>query len=625
MEVETPVEVVGVDAAHVLLRVRGSCSGCSGCAGRCGLGWREGRVVALPREAFGALARPGACLRLHCEAAELRDRALVGYGLPLAGLLLGALAGWPMSAWLGTAINPMVAVFASLGTLTGLGLSKRFGRPLPWARLVEVRQEVEAASDPAPLPRTTQEVGSVNKALIWVLAGLLGALLPTRSEAQLPDFTGLVEQVSPAVVNISAQRVGGGAGADAAPDPEDVPELFRRFFGDPGMPRAPQQRMSMGTGFLISADGYLITNHHVVDGADEIYVRLTDRRELKASLVGSDAQTDIAVLKVEASGLPFLRMGTSRDLKPGQWVVAIGSPFGFENSVTAGIVSAVGRASFDPSQQYVPFIQTDVAINRGNSGGPLLDIEGRVVGVNSQIYSNTGGFMGVSFSIPVEVAMRSADQLKEKGYVSRGLLGVNIQEVNRDAARALGMERPMGAAITAFAEDSAARKAGLEVGDVIVAFNGEEIRSASDLPPVVGLSEPGSKATVTVVREGKRRDFQVVIGEAPRPEPVAGSAGGAPAASNPLGILTEDLSDEQREALGIDEGQGVLVRDVSPAVARSSGLRMGDVILMVGRSKVGSAQAFRELTSDLPEGEPVLLLVRRGEATQFVTVTPAAD
>nr|WP_282452950.1 Do family serine endopeptidase [Lysobacter sp. CAU 1642] len=445
--------------------------------------------------------------------------------------------------------------------------------------------------------------------------------------AQLPDFTGLVERVSPAVVNISAQRSserGARRGAQE-PSPEEMPEFFRRFFGQPGAPQMPQQRTSMGTGFLISADGYVITNHHVVDGANEIYVRLTDRRELKAELVGSDAQTDIAVLKVEGRGLPYLRTGNSRELKPGQWVVAIGSPFGFENSVTAGIVSAVGRASFDPSQQYVPFIQTDVAINRGNSGGPLLNTDGEVIGVNSQIYSNTGGFMGVSFSIPVEIAMRSADQLKEKGYVSRGLLGVNIQEVNRDAARALGMERPMGAAVTGFSEGSAAEKAGIQIQDVIVAFEGEEIRSASDLPPLVGLTEPGSKATVTVIRDGKRRNFEVVIGEAPRPDSQASTAGGAPAAGNPLGIVVEDLSAEQREALGIEAGQGVLVRDLEPQVAMASGLRMGDVILMVGRSKVGSAMAFAELTRELPAGEPVLLLVRRGEATQFITVTPDGE
>ncbi|GIX36126.1 MAG: peptidase S1 [Lysobacteraceae bacterium] len=453
----------------------------------------------------------------------------------------------------------------------------------------------------------------------WLLAGLL-AVRPALAE--LPDFTALVEKVSPAVVNISA-RGSGPDRAHPAIDPEEMPEWFRRFFGAPlpQGPEMPSERISMGTGFFISADGYLITNHHVVDGADEIYVRLTDRRELKARLVGSDAQTDIAVLKVEGKGFPYLKLGNSRSLKPGQWVVAIGSPFGFENSVTAGIVSAVGRASFDPSQQYVPFIQTDVAINRGNSGGPLLNTDGEVVGVNSQIYSNTGGFMGVSFSIPVEIAMRSANQLREKGYVSRGLLGVNIQEVTRDAARALGMERPMGAAVTGFSENSGARKAGIEVGDVIIAFNGQEIRSASDLPPLVGLTEPGSKARVTVIRDGKQREFEVVIGEAPRAEGGrSGAAAGAEAGA--LGIVVEDLSDEQRQALGLDDGQGVLVRRVDPAVAMRSGLRGGDVILMVGRNRVDSAARFAELTRDLPEGEPVLLLVRRGEATQFITVTP---
>lgn len=461
---------------------------------------------------------------------------------------------------------------------------------------------------------------------LWSLVALFG-LLAGPAQAELPDFTGLVEQVSPAVVNISAQRSAAASrrAPQGTPDEQEMPELFRRFFGQPGAPQMPQQRTSMGTGFLISGDGFLITNHHVVEGADEIYVRLTDRRELKAELVGSDAQTDIAVLKLEAKGLPYLRTGKSRDLKPGQWVVAIGSPFGFDNSVTAGIVSAVGRASFDRSQQYVPFIQTDVAINRGNSGGPLLNTQGEVVGVNSQIFSNTGGFMGVSFAIPVEIAMRSANQLRDKGYVSRGLLGVNIQEVDRDTARALGMERPGGAAVTGFSQGSAAEKAGIEVQDVIVAFNGEEIRSASDLPPLVGLTEPGAKATVTVVRDGKRRDFQVEIGEAPRSDDVAAAGGAGPAQSNPLGIVAEDLTDEQREALGIEAGQGVLVRGVEPQVAIDSGLRAGDVILMVGRSKVGSADDFAARTRDLPADEPVLLLVRRGEATQFITLTPGAD
>jgi len=445
--------------------------------------------------------------------------------------------------------------------------------------------------------------------------------------AQLPDFTGLVESVSPAVVNVSAQRTATPRAAPMRPGPEEddeVPEIFRRFFGQPGTPSIPRDRTSMGTGFLVSDDGFVITNHHVVAGATEIYVRLTDRRELKAELVGSDEQTDIAVLKIEGKGFPSLKPGKSRSLKPGQWVVAIGSPFGFDNSVTAGIVSAVGRASFDRSQQYVPFIQTDVAINRGNSGGPLLNTDGEVVGVNSQIFSNTGGFMGVSFAIPIEVAMRSADQLKSQGYVSRGLLGVNIQEVGRDDARALGLNRTGGALISGFSEDSAARKAGIKVGDVIVAFNGDEIRSAADLPPMVGATAPGTAATVTVFRDGKEMKFKVTVTEAPRG--ALAEAGPAPGRSttpsNLLGLVVDDITAEQRKALDLETGQGVVVTRVVGSAATRAGLRGGDIVLMVGRQSVGDVEAFNKAVANLKAGEPVMLLVRRGEQTQFLTLTP---
>nr|WP_225444358.1 DegQ family serine endoprotease [Pseudomarimonas arenosa] len=443
--------------------------------------------------------------------------------------------------------------------------------------------------------------------------------------ASLPDFTALVEANSPAVVNISATQTGSARSRQGLPD-EEVPEIFRRFFGQPGAPAAPavpRERVSMGTGFVISADGYVLTNHHVIDGASEIYVRMADRRELKATLVGSDAASDVALLKLEGRNFPAVQIGSSKKLKPGQWVVAIGSPFGFDHSVTAGIVSAVGRASFDRSQQYVPFIQTDVAINRGNSGGPLLDTDGRVVGINSQIFSNTGGFMGVSFAIPIEVAMNATEQLKEKGYVSRGLLGVNIQEVDRDKAKSLGLERTGGALVNGFSDDSAAKKAGIELGDVIVAFNGQELSSAADLPPLVGATKPGSKATVTVVRGGKRQDFQVVITELPRDQ--LASIGDSAADSGALGLRVEALSDEQREALQLEAGQGVVVAQVTGEQALRAGLRPGDIILMVGRTAVASPRAFEEAVESTESGRPILLLVRRGEQTQFVTISPAAD
>ena len=294
---------------------------------------------------------------------------------------------------------------------------------------------------------------------------LLAAMGINTATAQPPDFVDLVEKVSPAVVNIEATRTAEAAMRDGGQqmDDQEVPEIFRRFFGQPGGPGYPQpqarDRTSLGSGFIISADGYILTNHHVVDGADQVVVRLSDRRELDAEVVGSDALSDVALLKVKSTGLPTVDLGDSRNLKPGQWVVAIGSPFGFDHSVTAGIVSAVGRASRMIDQQYVPFIQTDVAINPGNSGGPLFNVDGQVVGINSQIFSNTRGYMGVSFSIPIEVAMNSADQLKAKGHVSRGQIGVNIQDVDRDQAEALGLKRPGGALVTNVVEGSAGESA----------------------------------------------------------------------------------------------------------------------------------------------------------------------
>ena len=453
--------------------------------------------------------------------------------------------------------------------------------------------------------------------------------------AELPDFTGIVEQVSPAVVNISATRnARPAATTPGAPGEDEIPEIFRRYFGLPGMPGMPgitpmpRERISMGTGFFISSDGYVLTNHHVVDGSDEIYVRLTDRRELKATLVGSDEQSDIALLKLEGRGFPFLKPGDSKQLKPGQWVVAIGSPFGFDHSVTAGIVSAVGRASMDRSQQYVPFIQTDVAINRGNSGGPLLTPQGEVVGINSQIFSNTGGFMGVSFAIPIEVAMRSADQLKSQGYVSRGLLGVNIQDVTRDLAESMKLPRASGALVSGFSEGSAARRAGIQIGDVIVAYGDTEIVASSDLPPLVGATTPGTKVQLRVIRDGKTLEIPVVVGELPRSEATAstgGARGSAAQAGNPLGLLVEDLDQTQRDALELEGKQGVVITRITSDAGRRAGLREGDVVLMVGRTPVASAQQFNELVASAKPGSPVMLLIRRGDQASFFTVTPRAE
>jgi len=462
----------------------------------------------------------------------------------------------------------------------------------------------------------------------WLSAVLL---LAGSVEAQtLPDFTELVEQAGPAVVNIEATRTAEAAAARGpnSMDEQEMPEIFRRFFEQqPGMPQVPRDRTSMGTGFIISADGYVLTNHHVIEGADQVVVRLRDRRELDATVIGSDPQSDVALLKLDETGLPSARIGSSSALKPGQWMVAIGSPFGFEHSVTAGIVSALGRASQMAGQQYVPFIQTDVPINRGNSGGPLLNTSGEVVGINSQIFSNTGGYMGVSFAIPIEVAMDVVEQIKETGYVARGLLGVNVQEVTREMAQSLGLPRPGGALVGGFSPDSAAQKGGLKRGDVILRFGATVINRSSELPPVVGATRPGTQVDVTVFRDGRERSLPVVVGELPREpgEQVSRSTPSSAAPSNPLGLDIEDITAEQREQLGLEENEGVVISRIRSLAGRRAELREGDIVLMVGRTAVGSAKDFNAAVKDAKPGEPVMLLVRRGDQSTFVTITPSRE
>lgn len=469
---------------------------------------------------------------------------------------------------------------------------------------------------------------------------LAHAQAPAAAESaplvQLPDFTRLVERTGPAVVNIEATIGGprrGGAAAqedeampEGAPMPEDMPEFFRRFFGQPGMPGRPGPRsgMSQGSGFIISADGYVLTNHHVVEGATDIVVRLNDRNELKAELVGSDPLSDVALLKVEGKGLPVLAIGDSRGLKAGQWVLAIGSPFGFEHSVTAGIVSGVGRRSLDPSQQYVPFIQTDVAINRGNSGGPLLNTRGEVIGINSQIFSNSGGYMGVSFAIPIEVAMNAVRQLRDTGKVVRGQLGVRIQDVDRGRLAELGLSRPVGAFVESVENGSAAAKAGIRPGDVITRFNGRELGRSAELPPLVGAMPPGSRASLTLVRDGKPMDLVVTLAalDTAAVTPSAGPAATpAPAAGNVLGVVVEPLDASARNALGLKAGEGVLVGRVTGLAARQAGLAPGDVILQVGRADIGSVADFDAAVKGLKSGDEVRLLVRNARSTGFVTFT----
>ncbi|MGH8104921.1 MAG: DegQ family serine endoprotease [Arenimonas sp.] len=447
----------------------------------------------------------------------------------------------------------------------------------------------------------------------------------------LPDFSVLVERTGPAVVNIEASvKQPSGKNASAGPSgmppgEEEIPEIFKRFFGQPGMPMPQQPRggTSFGSGFIISSDGYILTNHHVIADTDEVLVRLADRREFKAKVVGSDEMSDVALLKVEATNLPVLQIADSGKVKPGQWVIAIGSPFGFDHSVTAGIVSGLGRPSIDGSQRYVPFIQTDVAINRGNSGGPLLNTAGEVVGINSQIFSNSGGYMGVSFAIPMEVAMNAVKQLKQTGKVTRGQLGVQIRDVTRDEVRELGLPRPGGAFVNGVVNGSPAQKAGILPGDVITALNGSEIVQSSMLPPMVGALPPGMKVNVDLLRDGKQKSVtvqltaldetaaQAIPGGNPRPDA---------AGPNALGIAVAPVDAKTRAQLGLAEGEGVQITRVLNPLAAQAGLSAGDVVLQVGRQSVHSVSEFNAVLKAFKSGDRVRLLVRDSQSTGLVTL-----
>lgn len=449
----------------------------------------------------------------------------------------------------------------------------------------------------------------------------------------LPDFTTLVDQYGAAVVNISTTQKIQHPQRRMMPHgmPEQIPEgpfgdLFRHFFGDPGMPGAPGgddeeefDSKSLGSGFVISSDGYIMTNFHVIKDASEIVVKLNDRRELEAEVIGGDERSDIALLKVKATDLPVVKIGSSADLKVGEWVLAIGSPFGFDHSVTAGIVSAKGRAL--PRENYVPFIQTDVAINPGNSGGPLFDLDGRVVGINSQIYSRTGGFMGLSFAIPIDMAMQVVEQLKSGGHVVRGWLGVLIQDVTRELAESFGMEKPRGALVARVLPGSPAESAGLQVGDVITKFNGREIELSSGLPPIVGVSPVGKKVDVEVLRKGKQKTLNVVLGELPEDDEQLASASGAPktSSSNRLDVVVMDLTPDQRKQIDIKEN-GVLVTAVNAGAARKAGVRRGDVILMINNVDIKDTDHFKEIVQNLPEGKSVPLLVQRRGGPVFLAL-----
>lgn len=441
----------------------------------------------------------------------------------------------------------------------------------------------------------------------------------------LPDFTGLVDKNAAAVVNISTtlkkSEIGGMPPNFNIPENSPFHDFFRKYFDE--MPKdfngAPsQENSSLGSGFIISKDGYVITNNHVVSEADEIVVRLNDRREFVAELVGTDKSSDIAVLKIDATDLPVLKLGDSSKVTVGEWVLAIGSPFGFDYSVTAGIISAIGRSL--PNENYVPFIQTDVAINPGNSGGPLFNLDGEVIGVNSQIYSRTGGFMGLSFAVPVNVVENVYTQLKENGRVARGWLGVLIQDVTRELAESFGMEHPHGALIAKVLSDGPAEKAGLEIGDIVVKFNGEKVSFSSDLPPLVGSTPVNKTIPVEIIRRSKHKTIQVKISELPtNDEVVANNNKPSEKDLNLLNIVTKDLTKDEKETLELKD-HGVLVEQINQGPAQKAGIRQGDVLLLINNTKIEDTTHFNKLVKSLPKGRSIPVLVQRQGSPIFLAL-----
>ncbi len=483
----------------------------------------------------------------------------------------------------------------------------------------------------------------MNKLILRVLLPLFVAIgvgaVPAQAQApaaQLPDFADLVERAGPAVVNIrTTARLGSIHGRNGTPQipglDENDPfyEFFRRFFPQPQPGPGPQQRpgprgerqvpRGLGSGFIISADGYVMTNHHVVEGSEQITVTLADKREFNAKLIGSDQRSDVALLKIEASGLPAVRIGDPNKLRVGEWVIAIGSPFGLESTVTAGIVSAKARET----GEFLPFIQTDVAVNPGNSGGPLISMRGEVVGINSQIFTTSGAFAGISFAIPIDEAMRVQEQLRASGRVIRGRIGVTIGAVSREVAEAIGLAKPQGALVTNVDPDGPAAKAGVEAGDVVLRFDGRAIDSQSDLPRIVGGTKPGAKVAMSVWRKGSQRDLQVTVVEmvqeqqtARRGEPPPRSA--APA--NALGLTVSDVPAEKLKELKIKSAVQV---DAVDGPAATAGLRTGDLILALNTVDVVSAKQFNDQVAKLDRKKNVALLVRRGDTTQYVIIRPA--
>ena len=480
----------------------------------------------------------------------------------------------------------------------------------------------------------------ISKPTAWLIGCVLGwavlSAAPVHAQGMrgLPDFTELVEQVGPSVVNIrtlekATNRQSQGGNAD-----EEMQELFRRFFGQPfpGQPNTPRQQRpnrpqqeeeqprGVGSGFILTADGFIMTNAHVVEGADQVLVTLPDKREFKARIVGVDKRSDVAVVKVEATGLPVVKIGDVNRLKVGEWVMAIGSPFGLDNSVTAGIVSAKQRDTGD----YLPFIQTDVAINPGNSGGPLINMRGEVVGINSQIYSRSGGFMGISFAIPIDEAIRVSEQLRTLGRVQRGRIGVQIDQVSKDVAESLGLAKAQGALVRSVEAGSPADKAGVEAGDIITRFEGKPIEKSADLPRMVGSVKPGSKASLTVWRRGSSKELQVVVGEVEPDKTVQKAVAPAekPPASNAaqfLGFSVSELSDAQRQELKLRGG--VRVETVAEPATRA-GLREGDIVMAVANTEIKNVKEFEAVLARLDKTKPVAILLRRGEWAQYTLIRP---
>jgi len=469
--------------------------------------------------------------------------------------------------------------------------------------------------------------------LAMALAVCIGAPVPAVQAQGLPDFTVLVENVGGSVVNIrTTERPRAGRGNGAPEMDEDMLEFFKRFGvpipGQQNPRRAPQpapqdsepQQRGVGSGFILNADGYVMTNAHVVDGADEVFVTLTDKREFKARVIGADKRTDVAVVKIEASGLQAVRVGDVGRLKVGEWVIAIGSPFGLDNTVTAGIVSAKGRDTGD----FLPFIQTDVAINPGNSGGPLINMRGEVVGINSQIYSRSGGFIGISFSIPIDEAMRVADQLRASGRVIRGRIGVQIDQVTKEVAESIGLGKPSGALVRSVEAGGPADRAGIEAGDIITKFDGRAIDKSGDLPRIVGNTKPGSKASIEVFRRGASKELTVTVVEleADRPRAAAPERNTPklPAVIGLLGLAVSDLSEAQKSELKVKNGVRV---DAVEGAAAKAGMREGDIVLSLDKTEITHVKQLEAAVGKLDKPKSVTLLVKRGEWVNYIVLRPA--